>query len=1017
MSEPILVGRASELAQVAAAVERMVAGKGALLLVSGEAGIGKTTIADAFASESARAGAAVAWGRCWEAGGAPAYWPWIQVFRSLGIESPFETTQNAAPNEARDVRFRIFELAIERLRSAALERPIAIVLDDLHASDLPTLLFFQLVARMLKAGARFGILATYRDAEARLAGEAFTLLAKIAREGEPLAPARLSAADVEVWVRREQPTASADAIARVHEVSEGNPLFVEELLRVRTALDERHLPDGLRAILEEHVARVSPEARELLAVASVLGREWTVRDLVETSSGGGPPAGDPIDAVARLLGEARSAGLVRSSSAGPDVHAFTHILIRDRLYADLAPTRRAALHSKAGERLEARGDLAAAAHHLLEAEAAAPGDATMRSRATEVALGAARHALATLAFEDTTRLTERALAISERETEAACELELLRAESLIRQGEGKRGREAALEAAAVAERIGAAPLLARAALVHGAEILTAVVDPVQIALLQRAGRGLGPSDSELLARVKARLGAALVPPATNEQWAEAQAVTDEALAMARRLGDPETLLFVVRFACSARGYGVPTEARYALVSETVELATERDRPIVLLDLMGFQAAMQRERGDRRACDATIERWTKLARDYALPHYAWRPPLVFSMHALLDGDFDRAERNAHEGRRIAVDSGQFSGLVAWTLQRVATSIVRGDTSYILPDTDAMIEVFTKLSPFSAMTGAMMCLIGRTEEGRKRLDMLPAISPHDLPRLSMLGEAAIMLRDPGLAARAVEPMLTRYATSPVFWGPHGSSLMGPAPKTAARLAALVGRMEEARVAADDALRVAERLESPPLVACMRELRASLGGALSQTPRPAPAPASVRTRAAVMGLTVERDGEMWRVGSSAGVVVTLKDSKGLHYLAELVREPDREVHVTELAGVEELGGDAGPALDPKAKAAYKARLEALRDRLTDARARSDIGAAERAESEIDALAGELAGAVGLGGRDRKLGSAVERARVNVQRRLKDAIRRVAEHDEGLGRYLESTVKTGIWCSFRPL
>jgi non-specific serine/threonine protein kinase len=107
----------------------------------------------------------------------------------------------------------------------------------------------------------------------------------------------------------------------------------------------------------------------------------------------------------------------------------------------------------------------------------------------------------------------------------------------------------------------------------------------------------------------------------------------------------------------------------------------------------------------------------------------------------------------------------------------------------------------------------------------------------------------------------------------------------------------------------------------------------------------------------------------------------------------------------------------LDAKAKAAYKDRLEGLRDRLEEARRNSDLAGASRAEEEIDAIAETLAGAIGLGGRDRKMGSHVERARVNVQRRLKDVWKKISEHDPSLAKYLERSVKTGTWCAFHPI
>jgi non-specific serine/threonine protein kinase len=124
---------------------------------------------------------------------------------------------------------------------------------------------------------------------------------------------------------------------------------------------------------------------------------------------------------------------------------------------------------------------------------------------------------------------------------------------------------------------------------------------------------------------------------------------------------------------------------------------------------------------------------------------------------------------------------------------------------------------------------------------------------------------------------------------------------------------------------------------------------------------------------------------------------------------------VHVLELEGREEAG-DAGPMLDPRAKQEYRARVEELEEELEEASRFNDRGRAERAREELDALAAELARGVGLGGRDRKAASSAERARVNVQRRLRDVLKRVAEASPTLGAHLEASVRTGLFCVYAP-
>lgn len=163
-----------------------------------------------------------------------------------------------------------------------------------------------------------------------------------------------------------------------------------------------------------------------------------------------------------------------------------------------------------------------------------------------------------------------------------------------------------------------------------------------------------------------------------------------------------------------------------------------------------------------------------------------------------------------------------------------------------------------------------------------------------------------------------------------------------------------------------------------------------------------------------SLRREGDVWAIEGARGAAFRLKHSKGLAYLNELLAHPNKEVHVLSLIGIEHRAGDAGPVLDVRAKAEYQLRLEGLADQIAEAEAFGDLERANRAREEVDAIASQLAGAVGLGGRDRRAASDVERARINVQRRLKDAIESIAQCDAELGRWLAATVKTGTYCSF---
>ena len=225
-----LYGRAEVLARVLPTLDRVGLGGGRLLLFTGEPGIGKSRLSEQVAGEAAARGAAVAWGRCWEAGGAPAYWPWIQVFRGLQMDDdPFAgAAVDAAGGGAAEARFFAFDRAVSSLKGRASGQPLCLVLDDLHAADAPSLLLLLLLARELPR-APILVVGSYRDAETRGTAEVGNLLARIAREALVIPLARLRPEDVAVWAGA---AGSATSAAELYRLTEGHPLFLVEALRL-----------------------------------------------------------------------------------------------------------------------------------------------------------------------------------------------------------------------------------------------------------------------------------------------------------------------------------------------------------------------------------------------------------------------------------------------------------------------------------------------------------------------------------------------------------------------------------------------------------------------------------------------------------------------------------------------------------------------------------------------------------------------------------------------------------------
>jgi hypothetical protein len=1010
-----LYGRADVLARVSRGVERACAGAGRLLLFTGEPGIGKSRLAEQAADEAAGRAAAVAWGRCWEAGGAPAYWPWVQVFRALELEDPFTGAAAQLAAVASEARFALFDRAVRALKQAAARRPLALVLDDLHAADAPSLLLLLLLARELPRSAIL-VVGAYRAAEARLNPDIATVLTKIAREAEVLPLGRLSPAEVADWVREAARAPDAERADEIYRLTEGHPLFVVETLRLGGERAGGRLPLGLTAVLDEHLAQLAPGTRALLDVAAVLGRDFTAADLAAT-------AGKTPDEAFAALNEAVATSIVvpGADAAG---FRFSHVLLRDRLYAELPPSARAALHTRAGDALLARGaDTQVAIHHLFEGQSAGQPLAI-----AEAALAAAVAALGRLAFEDAADLGRRALGLPVAgglPPRLAIELRLVVAEASIRLGESAAGKQLCVEAAALAEQAGADELLARAALTYGTELASGTIDPQMIALLRKALARLGDGDSLLRARVMVRLAAALTPPPDRSNMGEIVDLARMAMAMARRMGDRHTLLYVLQFS-STVGLLVRDEERFVIIQETVDLARAMGQRLVLLLAMPAYVTALVARGECARAEAALPGYDELLADFHQPLHRLRRLLVDVMLAVVRGDDDRAQAASLEALAIARREESGTAMLLWLIQRMSHAQLYGRPELLVDHIDTLVAMFDAMPSAVPYLSWLLAGLGRRGEAIRRLREL-ILDPLPTPSANLMdlmggAEACVLLGDRALG-ETIYPRLVR-AVDRMFWHLGSGSVLGPTARALGDLAGLIGRVPEARGHYDEAIAFCEKMGSPPLVELCRARRAALveGDAGPAPPTPVQ-PAAPAASPAVAALTpaaaveLRREGEIWAITGAGGAPVRLRHSKGLGYLQYLIDQPGRQVHVLELAGVEHLTGDAGVVLDARAKAEYRARLDQLGEALAEAERFGDTLRARRIEAEIDALADQLAGAVGLGGRDRRAASDVERTRINVQRRLKDAIDRIAAVNPPLGRYLTAAVKTGTYCVYRPL
>jgi len=458
------VGRERGLAELLAGLGDVTTGHGHLFLLSGEPGIGKTRLADEFGRMAVAQGVRVAWGRCWEGGGAPAYWPWIQILRSclcdsglrpsdltLNSESPqvvdlipeiFEHNGGEAPNLPKPAlgdpiqeRFRLFDSAARLLKRLSSFEPLVILIDDLHAADEASLQLLIFVARELKSD-RVMLIGTYRDNEVRSSPTMSRLFADLAREGTELPLRGLSRTEIEEYLN--QNTAfhfERDLIDALRQVTGGNPLFLDGVIRtVRAERGEEHngavsaahftIPHGVCEAIRRRLDCLTDEANSLLRVGSVIGKEFGLHYIEQIDS-------KSLAELLKSIDELTRDGVISATDAGELTFRFAHDLIRETIYNDIPTADRLKLHQLVAQAIEdihqsnLTPHLSDIAHHYCMAV-----PLEYSGKAIDYSIRAGEAALAVFAYEESATHWQRALKLME---EHRADLEL-RADLLNRLG-------------------------------------------------------------------------------------------------------------------------------------------------------------------------------------------------------------------------------------------------------------------------------------------------------------------------------------------------------------------------------------------------------------------------------------------------------------------------------------------------------------------------------------------------------------------------------------------------------
>ncbi|MCH7737298.1 MAG: AAA family ATPase [Chloroflexi bacterium] len=436
------IGRQQELAVLATALDDALAGRGQMVMLAGEPGIGKTRLAQELAGHAQDRGAQVLWGWCHEQTGAPPYWPWMQLIRAqVETTDSGQLRQDMGPGaadiaqilpeltgilegldqspvlEPEQARFRLLFSMTTFLKNVSRSQPLVLVLDDLHWADQSSLLLLEFLAREIASSCTM-VVGTYRDNEVTGSHPLAQTLGSLVRENNfhQVALTGLSREEVGEFVEaRAGVTVSEAAVDSLHQRTEGNPLFVGEVVSSVSPEEIGQnqdwvagIPQAVREAISRRLGRLSETCNKILRSASVIGRDFDLA-LLRTLS-----AEVPEDQFFAGIDEANNIGIVETMPAGYGGYRFSHALIRQAVYEGIAPMQRAQTHVAAAEALEElheanlgehAGELA---YHFFQAKAISGPEKLVR-----YSLMAGEHSLEAYAHEEALALFQQGMAAKE----------------------------------------------------------------------------------------------------------------------------------------------------------------------------------------------------------------------------------------------------------------------------------------------------------------------------------------------------------------------------------------------------------------------------------------------------------------------------------------------------------------------------------------------------------------------------------------------------------------------------
>jgi DNA-binding SARP family transcriptional activator len=862
------VGRLSELEALHEALERCRRGQREAALISGEPGIGKTRLADELSRQAEALGIVTLTGRCDGDLELP-FKPFAEVVEEL-LASPVRDELEAFVREHDGVLTRLLPmLALERgivgaavpqgddaqglqyalfaavsglLHEATSAQPLLLILEDLHWADLSSLLLLKHLLTT-PAQSHLMIVATYRSNELGTGHPLKGLLADLHRESGVLRLELVGLLESEVGklariVIGDHGDLQPAAVHALRKGTAGNPFFVTEVLHalIETGGDPGDwdpeqslpLPASIRETVWKRLGRLGAGVAECLTGASVLGVTFDpgiVHEIVDR------PAPEVLDMVDAAL----DADLL---AAEGELMAFRHALIAQTLYEELSTCRRHELHQRAARALERRAAAGAAvAPATIAAQwmrAAPEGDDLQR--AWRWARRAGDDGVARLAPQEAQRWFQQALEFAANAADAG---EDVRCELLIELGTARRQsgdpafRDTLLEAARIAHRRGDEDALVRAALANTRGFVSATgrVDDERIAVLERALTAVGPTRSPERARLLATLAGEL---AFSGDWSHRRALSDEALAISRELGDPETLVHVLSHR-NITVWSPPTlEERFAGTAECKRAADLLDDPLAQFQSVHWRASACIENGEFIEAAECRQRARRLAERLRQPTALWMAGYDRANEALVVGRLDDAERLANAAYELGQASGQPDALLILAAQLMVIRFEQGRLGETIDLVEQSLDQNPRITGFRSVLALGYCEERRYEEAARKLqtdaaDGFDALA-YDVTWLSVLcvyAHVAARLVLAGAAPREpaerLRELLTPWHAQIAYTGAGG---WGQVEHYLGMLELALGDVDVACERLERALRRAERL---PAAIWAEHSRLELGRAL--------------------------------------------------------------------------------------------------------------------------------------------------------------------------------------------